>query len=478
MFTELKLIQHKDVADKNEIRKNEQEWQYRYYSGDFFNIKLLLVKALERSYMSVDVEEMQLQIINITEKIINQMCVVYSDPAQRKIMIEGKENEELTKYYNSILPMDINTSDKQTHRLAKLHNTVLLHITFEKGRFKYTTLPSYIYDIKQENKTLIEVSYEKMFDDELYKVYWTDKEHYRRDTNDNKSNIPKGNERPVGNGKNPFEVMPFPVLRLKNCVDFWGEGQNDLANVNEQVNLLLTKLINSDVIMGTEGTVLGINLDLHKKGEEEEGEKKVRTGRRHPITVNNVKTDDVMPTLQHITSDPHIEDTMGAIDWYIRLIANFKGLNPNVVLSMVKDTSDYQKIMDAVEQMEIRKDDIEPCRIFEHDRFEITKTMNNALVGIEDGVKKIPEEATLMVDFADIEIQKTPKDLREERDWKLKHNLTTLIEILREENPDLNDEQATEILEENKTANSELGGTTSRLELLARNNLEQNQGEL
>ncbi len=460
LITPLQLAQHKDRHDKNNIRKAEQEWQYRYYSGDFFNTSWHLVKALELTYATEDIEEMQLQVINITEKIINQMSVVYLDPAKRMIMLNDKLDEDLTEYYNNILPLDVNTADKQSHRLAKLHNTVLPHITFEKGRFKYTTLPSYLYDIKQEDKNLTEVSYEKMFGDEWFQVFWSDEEHYRRDSAGNKEDLPDGD------GTNPFGVIPFPVKRLKNCVDFWGEGQNDLINVNEQTNVLLTKLVNSDVIMGTEGTVLAVNLGLGKQGVEKQGEKRVRTGRRHPLSVDEVKVDDVIPTLQHITSDPHILETREMIDWYIRMVANFKGLNPNAVMSAIKDTSDFQKIMDAVDQMEIRKDDVEPCRTFEQERFDITRTMNNVLVGTEEGLKEIPGDAVLVVDFADIEIQKTPQDLRDDRDWRLEKNLITLIQILKEDNPDLTDEQAEEIIENNKTSNSLLERKKSRFESL------------
>ncbi|KKK77751.1 hypothetical protein LCGC14_2850450, partial [marine sediment metagenome] len=122
-------------------------------------------------------------------------------PAQRTIVVDGKINDELTKYYNSILPMDVNTADKFAHRLAKLHNTGLTHITFENGRFKYTILPSYLYTVKQDAKKLLEVSYEKMFGDEWFKVWWTDKKHFRTDALGNKSNVPGGD------GTNPFGVI-------------------------------------------------------------------------------------------------------------------------------------------------------------------------------------------------------------------------------------------------------------------------------
>ena len=69
----LTLAYHKDKSDKNELRKDEQEKQYHYYIGDSHNIKEHLKTALEITYDEEDIQEMQFQFANITEKIINQM---------------------------------------------------------------------------------------------------------------------------------------------------------------------------------------------------------------------------------------------------------------------------------------------------------------------------------------------------------------------------------------------------------------------
>jgi len=475
----LTMQYHKDVAEKNDIRVKEQQKQYIYYAGDAFNIKKYLVDAMTLSYAEEDIAEMQLQWINITEKIINQMAVVYLQPAVRTIMLNGEASEDLTDYYNEIMPMNINTQDKDAHRLAKLHNVSLPFVSYneEKGRFDYKTQPSYLYNIKHEYGKLTELSYEKYFkeqgEDAWYQVYWTDDEHYRRDAYGNKR------EMPDGDGENPFGVIPTPVFRLRNTVDFWGEGRSDVVNVNEQTNLLLTKLINSDIIMGTEGTTLAINLDLIKKGEEEAGEKKVKTGRRHPIAIDNVRADEVQPSLQHITTDPHIGETQDTIDWYIKMIANFNGLNPSTILSQIKDTSDYQKLMDAVDQMEVRKDDIEPCRAFEGDRFEITKAINNAYVGTDKGkgLQELPEDATLSVDFAEVQVHKTLADRQADWEWKLERNIISLMDVVKEINPDLDNEQAEELLEANRIANSKLSGKAGRLELLTKTPLGEEEQE-
>jgi hypothetical protein len=156
------------------------------------------------------------------------------------------------------------------------------------------------------------------------------------------------------------------------------------------------------------------------------------------------------------------------IDWYIRMISVFKGLNPNAVFGQIKDTSDFQKIMDASEQVEVRKNDRDSCRMYEQERFEVTKKMNNTLVDVEDAVQSIPEEAELRVNFAEVEVQKTPQDLREDRDWRLEKNLTTLVAILKDDDPDLTDEEAKQIIEKNKQSNSTLTGLSSRFELLTK----------
>ena len=113
MFNDLILAFHKDMHDKRKIRIDEQKKQYVYYSGNSFEIKKYLDVALRLSYRDSDVDEMQLQWINLTKKIINQMAIVYRDPAMRHIAFIEKniktekskddEGKEVIKMYNDML---------------------------------------------------------------------------------------------------------------------------------------------------------------------------------------------------------------------------------------------------------------------------------------------------------------------------------------------------------------------------------------
>ncbi len=454
LINALNLTYHKDKKDKNDIRVNQQEKQWFYYIGDSTEVKQYLTTALAITYDTEDIAEMQLQWINLVEKVITQLAVVYRQPAIREIRVKDVANEELTKYYLSIMPLDLNNSDKMAHRLAKLHNTSITHVIYneKRKRFQFRVLPSYLYDIEHDLELLTQISYKKFFKDsgeELeYTVVWTDDELYRVDAFSNRSALPNKKDE-----LNPWGVLPFPVLPLKEDVTFWGEGQNDLVNVNEQVNFLLTKVFNSDIILGTEGTTVATNLGLTFKGEEDAGIKKVRTGRKHPLVAENVRTDMHPPNLTHVTTDPHIIEIRDFIDWYIKIEATLKGLPASKVLSETKDTSDYQKLMDMVDEMEIRADDIEPCRVYEKERFDVVRTINNKLIGTTEGkgLKEIPEDAELIVDFIDIEIQMTPEDKRKQREFESKHGLSTPVDWLMEDNKELKREEAEKEIQENKT---------------------------
>jgi len=478
---ELDLAYKSHLYTQNKKRIEEQEKQYAYYSGDSDKIKEYLSKALEITYDAEYIAEMQPNYVNLTKKMIDQMAVVYRDPAIRYFQkIDRKENEEgeydttgedeLTSIYDKILPDNINSVDKRNHRLSKLSNCSLTYVKIDKKKKKisYVVNPIYKYTIEVDDEGEFErITYPKYLKDkngkdEFFTVVWTKKEHFLFDEYGNKQPI-KDNPKMI----NAYGDFPFVLNKIEESDDIYGEGQSDLINVNEQINFLLTKLINSDIILGTEGTTLAINLNLAGKGTEDGGLRKVRASRRHPITVENARSSDMHPpSLQHVTTDPHITEIRDYIDWYIKYIASTKGLNPSAVLAQLKDTSDYQKIMDAVDQMEMRKDDLEGCRIYEKERYEKTKLVWNTHAK-ELNEKEIKDDGyEFKVDFAEIEVHKTPADEQAEFEFQLKYNLTTPAEFLMERNPDLTIEQAQKIINDNKKGNDSLNKKMTRLESL------------
>lgn len=475
-------------------RIERQEKSYYYYAGDSDAITEYLEAVIIRTLGEEIVKDKEwvYDWVNITEKIINRLSVVYKEPAEREIV----ENEKLTEYLEELLPQDINTKNKKAHRFAKLFNTSLTQVVFDRDKgLDLRTEPSFKYkvEVSDEDYYKIEkVSYEKEFkndkgEKEVYDVVWTKDRHYKVDSEDKES--------PVGDNIemiNPYGIIPFAVLRLNDGENFWGIGLEDIINVNEVVNFLLTVLLNDSIILGSAGTLFTVNLDLHKKAQSDNsttgqfysgnksGVRKARVGRRHPIVVENARADMQEPRVEYVSTEPLIIEIQNNIDYRIKQVAVLKGLNPNTIISSVKDTSDYQKMMDAVEQLEIRRDDIEPCRNYERELFEIIRAVNN--VAVQDGELKtkfglqtIPGKAELSVDFAEIEVEKTTEELWKDREEREKRNMASAVDWLMEDNPDLTEEEAKEILAANREVNTTVGSSKPRslFETLTNNNEEE-----
>ena len=97
MINELTLAYKEHLFLENELRVAEQEKQYAYYIGTKDKVEDYLQEALEITYDPEDVSEMQFQYINLTKKMIDQMSVVYSNPAAR-YLVDKKESEILNSY--------------------------------------------------------------------------------------------------------------------------------------------------------------------------------------------------------------------------------------------------------------------------------------------------------------------------------------------------------------------------------------------
>jgi len=460
-----------DVLAKNRIRINEQKKLFDYYQNDQRAILEHLDKALGITFHADDLEDLQRNYINIVTKTVDQLSIVYRNPAKRALIKDGEKTEQIKKeieensaYYNNLL-FAVNTADKTASRYAKLCNTSLTYVYFDKGKIKYKVLPTWLFDIitSDEDPYQIEqVSYKTYFGDEEYRVVWTNEEYYKCKSLKFKDIVFQGDKEVVNDSpygiRNPYGIIPYAVLRLKEQGNFYGNGMTDLVNGNEQINVILTELMNEHILMGGAGTVLATNCNLAKKKTDGSTSiKHVKVGRKHPIVMDNVTTDQVPPSIEYVSTNPLMSELKETVDWYIKMFAMSKGLNPNSFLSEVQDTSGFSKVMDAFEQLELRKDDIEPCRIFEDDRFNVTKIINNFHASTTDRslykLQPIKSEYYLKVDFAEVETYLTPEqqDAKDKRDLEL--NMINVYDLMRRANPDLSDEEIDLQLTKNKGIN-------------------------
>ncbi len=457
MIPELELAYNQFLEEENSIRVSAQEKQYKYYIGDEEAIKSYLEEALSNNFSSSTTSNMIKHWINITKKVIDQLSVLYNKAAKRTIMIDGKPDKELTDYYNSLLPSNVNTVDKMSLRLARLNNVSLTQVFIDKKKKKliYRVEPAYKVsvvndemDINKMNLLAYQRYYKHNGEDQIYYIVWTENNHYIVDSN--------GNTVPVGDNiemVNPYGMIPFAILRVSEADNFWGEGQSDLVNFNEVINLLLTDLLDNGLIMGSAVTPIATNCNLRYKNEDGTYSPfPISIGMKHPIVVEDARDEYIQPKLEFVKPDAPILEIMQAIDNQIKLIAITKGLNPNTLIMETKSTSGYSKIMDSLEEIHIREDIIEQTRAYEEERFNISRAVINAHA-IELGIRAIPDNATLKVNFAEVNIPKTVQEKWLDRAESIKYNIATAKDFLMDDDKDISETDAEMRLQENAKFN-------------------------
>lgn len=456
-------LNNKDYWDKQEeIRVEMQAKQYNYYIGSQNSVCDYLNKALDKIFSSNTTESMKAFYINYVKKIVDQKSVIYNKAATRYLMQDGKKVVEATKKYNKFLPKSINLSNKTAVKMAILSNVSLTQVLYDRdsNKIRYRVEPSYKYTVKtyeNDSYKIKEVRYktskEINNDIEEVDVVWTEDLHYYEDIN--------GNRYPVGDNvnmvnpirdKNGSGIIPFAVLRINDGEDFWGEGLNDIVNANEVINLILTDLLDTGIVMGSATTPLAINLGLdHYIKDGKYGKKELTLGMKHPIAVEDARSNDlVSPSLQFVKPDVRIKEIMDEVERMMKIFAINHGLNPNSMTLDSNSSSGYSKMMDALDEIHIRESMIEQVRTYEDDLFNITRcvinTYNSNLIDWDYDIK---------VDFAEVNIPLSPQEWSLKISEEYKFNLRTPVDFLIDINSDLTREQAEKIIEENAKYNKD-----------------------
>lgn len=456
---DLELVQKQSITEAELKRIEQQEKLYAYYVGDEEAIYDYLEKALQINFSSVTINNMYKYYLNITEKVINQLSILYNKSAKREVLINGKVDIELSKLYNSLLPDNINSIDKLALSLARLLNVSLTTVGFDKDDKKivYRVDPSHVFMVKSKKENINKINqisygyYEEKRDgkNELITVVWTKDLHYEIDSN--------GNRRSVGDNVdmiNPYNIIPVAVFRIKESADFWGFGCNDLVSYNEVINMMLIDLYDSGFVGSAYGTPLFTNCEIMKKkidGSDTIGT--IPMGAKNPVIVENVNTNMVKPTIEYATPKVDLTSIREAIDWQIKTIGVMKGLNPNSLLTEVKSTSGYSKIMDSIEEIHIREGVIEQALTYEKDRFRVTKAVINTYAN-ELGYSMIPDNAEIKVTFNKVYVPKGDQEKWLDRESNYKYNTQSPADWLIEEGLANNSMEAEDILKTNKELNN------------------------
>ncbi len=447
-------VEQKYWSAMEERRVARAQKLYHWYMNHREEIHSDVKGALLKSFRHSTVDQMNIRVRNVVPRIINKIAHVYKQPAKRmldggaKLITENNVTKTVSpkadEVYQKVLEgSTINKKAKQWHRLGMLFNTVLVQPIVVKGGTREPYLDFLIHtpaftivetDQHQWNiPTAFYYPIEKIVDGKSQQVlvYWSDTEHYLIDK------LGVKHAPPENAGKvNPYNRLPVAVLRFQDDDDFWGEGKWPLVEGNEEVAVQYSNIAFT-ALFQTHGQAVAINTGL--KGEPEVGPNRV-------IKIENAgQAGQQQSDFKFVSPNPAIQEVQGMIDWLVKSLHVDEGFSAQQFATSIANTSGIAKLLDNADLDELREDQRQALEDFEHDLFEVTRTVWNTEVPF----RKISESAVFSIAFGEPKVYKTVDEKIKERDSAIKLNLASRVDFILEDNPELTQFEAERILQEN-----------------------------
>lgn len=405
-----------------------------YAKNSRVDILTFLWSHLSKKFSQKSLKEMVFIWNNEIPRLLKRIALTYKNKAVRTLADDAK-----TELYNALQPQ-LHVERKELNRMAKMFNTVLVRPIWygERESLEHQILTQadciVEFDNTDENK-LLKVSYMR-YDSTRNKeiwVHWTENDHFASEDEEGKKRIIV-----QGIEGNDYNRIPYEILRIEECMDFWGDGLSPIVDHQEAINGRLTDLYNKAYM--SLGIPFGINLNIKKDNFVINPDKGVFVD---DVDISRMAN----PDFRFITADQKILDDKQIIESEQKELSNSLGIPDNGV----RYSSGYERELDYQEVIDINQDDEEVFRAFEHRLFKL-----DALIMRIDAKKDFGD--VFSIEFAPIEFPKTEQDQILEWDWELEHNTTTVVDIYMKKTGITDRNEAIKILEMNKTENSKFIG--------------------
>lgn len=475
-FSQLESLQDDRRAEAQEIME--------FYEGDLDGIKTQIQALFSKRTVIDFATEIPWVPINFLESIVDQLAALYAEPPVRSLKApdlppgsNGEDvSEELLKQHSdaskalqallaeALEGSGINEACQTALEQCWLFNTAIVGPHWIRDKEKlgfgvYNSADTVVLSDTGDHKKIALIAYRRnefladgVIEDTAYYV-WTDTEHYRVSTH---TPTPHA----VGNNKemvNPYKTLDiFAVLRIKDKRKFYGPASTDLWYANREIIFQNGLLLRNAMWQGF-SIPFSVNCGFGKTKYDADTGKPLpgaKIGPGQPVEVDNVKSDDYPPDFRFVTPAPLLEEIIGVIEALLKMVGiRYRFDARKMALAMVSQTeeSGIAKAFDAGALEEIRNRIVGPARAFENDLYRAVVIVNNL-----HSKTDLPEDGFL-VDFADVQVKRTDKEIREDREFRLGKHLTTVPEIMLEDNPDLETLAAAEAKwKQNKILNDQM----------------------
>ena len=414
--------------DVRQQRKNHWK-KSRYEALDYY--KGITHEYVSKYFSESTLSKVPIGNVNITKRVIDRISLVYMTPPVRT-------------YSNELTPDYFMEKDLKLQRLERMTNLldgVLIKPT---------------YRIKEDGSGCIEydiiMDYEPLFDDDPLKpyaivypiaqkasvldstpeqfVYWDRENTFVFDNNGKQ----------YTSDDNPDMVNPYGVLPFIECFRD-GKPETDYLDTNASRDLIQSNLAinvaetnkNANIMFQSFGYLFvngsGIDKDTMQIGQDK---------------ISFLGVDGSIS----IVSPPN---AVPALDESIQSSYKMLAQNYHLPISFVEGTTAASGVALKMRNLELtdnRKSDVIRWRDIEYKLFDLERL----IIAVEQGKDAGDLED---VDFSESIEVLNDKEQREKWDWELSHGLIDKADILMQQNPDLNREEALDILFEKQDTEME-----------------------
>jgi len=437
----------KERAEGEIERENANEMLIDFYCGNQLGREYLAAYGFEDEKGNTD---LPMVAVNLTKKIINKISLAYKYQPER--MVADSEDNSIGEWFafNEEFAMGYKYAERYKNLLSKvLHRA---HFNPERKRwYPYieTMYEAHFLDEDPLHPYAFSYPYKQIIksniaSNDVWWMFWSDDYVFSYLPGTDKIRY---DETFAPDGTNPFGIMPMVEMRTDFPVDAYESvGAFDLIRANQNVNIALNNLNTMVYFQAHDQVVIG--------GIGADEIKRIRLGTADPIVASSA---DVNFDL--LGFNPKITESVEAIKFNIQSIAYSYNLAINWALEY-NAASGFSLLVQNIDLAEAREDDVELMTMHEKKMYKVLSSMQEYYKRfnmIDSQEPALPKEAMLSVDFE--ESMRLPINQTEEmalKDWKIAHNVITEIDLIKQENPDMDDIQATEKYQENKKINGTL----------------------
>ena len=403
--------------EQSKKRRKMVQKMLDYYAG------ASTFQYIEKYYSDNSKRTVPFSNFNMTKRFIDRMARTYTLGASRNM---GPVYDQLTIYKNFKM--------KHIEKMTTLLGTLATQVIFkeENGMQFFDYQPIYSFDVHMGDdpfnpvaiqyplvQNVDDVSYESVND--LLFAYWDDTMHKIFNSD---GEVIEAFEHNLG-------VLPFVFTHREHQLDsFFTPGAEDIVNCNELVNIAYT---NGDIGMTfqafSQAVITGFYSDekIQRAGADEVIV--LPEGSNYDLVAPKINMSDYIDWIK-VRIDTCAQDN----HLYVQF-AQDGGETPSGVALKIKDLNRYEDW----------QDDLDLYRIYEHKFYQLERQMAS-MFGIN-----LPE--ALQINFVEPEYPMSVDDQIKIETHQLKNNLTTEWKLLQRHNKDLSDQEAKDIVEENKETN-------------------------